>query len=160
MFLTAFTAFIIFMPRSESLPSLFSPSLFFTEWWERWIAILLVCSQKWAIRTENQRANSQPWLLQAVPLTNLIFSFQHRDILLRNLARIQTLQGLQHNCRRNQSYWRWGKIHAPIRTEFTDQSEQGARFMHQSEQRTEFTDQSEQRTEIKDQSEQRTEFTD
>ena len=41
-FLQFFTAFPICMPKSESLPSLFAPSLFFKEW----IAILLFCTQK------------------------------------------------------------------------------------------------------------------
>ena len=45
-----FHCFSPFMPKSESLPLLFSPLLFTKEW-------------LWAIRSKNQWANSQPWYI-------------------------------------------------------------------------------------------------
>ena len=79
MFLTVFHCFSPFIPKSELLPSLFAPSLFFQNdgsdsllslftkvQWERFalfqerIAILLFHLQKPAIRLKNQRVNSQP----------------------------------------------------------------------------------------------------
>ena len=68
-----FTAFPLFVPKSESLPSLFDPLSFFEEWMEQFTHS---CSWKrvngsfthknWVIHSKNQRANSQPWYYHTI----------------------------------------------------------------------------------------------